>query len=103
MAGHGRPGGCRNRRPGEDIQRIEDYPGFPAGTSGATLAQRAVIQAGNPARRITVPARPVALKQDDSRHAIRLDDRVSIARPDSPDVGRWTLPASWHRPGSRKG
>ena len=54
--------------------RIENYLGFPAGISGAELAERAVIQAGKFGAQIIVPARAIALEQGDGRYAIRLDD-----------------------------
>jgi thioredoxin reductase (NADPH) len=58
--------------------RIENYLGFPAGISGAELAERAVIQAGKFGAQIIVPALAVALEQDDGRYAVRLDDGTSL-------------------------
>jgi thioredoxin reductase (NADPH) len=59
--------------------RIENYLGFPAGISGAELAERAVIQAGKFGAQIIVPAQAVALEQGDGRYAVRLDDGTSVA------------------------
>jgi thioredoxin reductase (NADPH) len=59
--------------------RIENYLGFPAGISGAEIAERAVIQAEKFGAQIIVPAQAVALKQDDGRYAVRLDDGTSVA------------------------
>ena len=59
--------------------RIENYLGFPAGISGAELAERAVIQAGKFGAQIIVPARAIALEQGDGRYAIRLDDGTTVA------------------------
>ena len=47
----------RHRWPGGTSSRIENYLGFPAGISGAELAERAVIQARKFGARITMPAR----------------------------------------------
>jgi Pyridine nucleotide-disulphide oxidoreductase len=58
--------------------RIENYLSFPAGISGAELAERAVIQAGKFGAQIIVPALAVALEQDDGRYAVRLDDGTSL-------------------------
>jgi thioredoxin reductase (NADPH) len=59
--------------------RIENYLGFPAGISGAELAERAVIQAGKFGAQIIVPAQAVALEEADGRYAVRLDDGTSVA------------------------
>ena len=53
---------------------IENYLGFPAGISGAQLAERAAIQATKFGARITVPATAVALDHRDGHYAVRLDD-----------------------------
>ena len=58
--------------------RIENYLGFPAGISGAELAERAVIQAEKFGAQIIVPAQAVALEEDDGRYAVRLDDGTSV-------------------------
>jgi thioredoxin reductase (NADPH) len=58
--------------------RIENYLGFPAGISGAELAERAVIQAEKFGAQTIVPARAIALEESDGRHAIRLDDGTSV-------------------------
>jgi thioredoxin reductase (NADPH) len=57
---------------------IENYLGFPAGLSGAELAERASIQAAKFGARITVPARAVSLAEDDGYHAVALDDGSQI-------------------------
>jgi thioredoxin reductase (NADPH) len=59
-------------------RRIENYLGFPAGISGADLAERAVIQAEKFSAQIIVPAQAMALEQGDGRYAIRLDDGTSV-------------------------
>ena len=68
--------------------RIENYLGFPAGISGAELADRAVIQARKFGAGITVPAQATSLRQDDGQFEIGLADG-----------GRSTAGASWSRPG----
>jgi thioredoxin reductase (NADPH) len=59
--------------------RIENYLGFPAGISGAELAERAVIQAGKFGAEIIVPAQAIALEEAGGRYAVRLDDGTSVA------------------------
>ena len=54
--------------------RIENYLGFPAGISGAELADRAVVQARRFGARITVPAEATGLAERGGDHAIQLDD-----------------------------
>ncbi len=58
--------------------RIENYLGFPAGISGAELAERAVIQAAKFGAEITVPARVTSLDQAGSEFLIRLSDGETI-------------------------
>ena len=80
--------------------RIENYLGFPAGISGADLAERAVIQAGKFGAQIVVPAEGIALDPGDGYHTVRIDDGTSIAavhnpadrhRRPEPQTGRpWT-------------
>jgi thioredoxin reductase (NADPH) len=53
--------------------RIEDYLGFPAGISGAELAERAVIQADKFGARTRVPVTATALHRADGRYIVRLD------------------------------
>jgi thioredoxin reductase (NADPH) len=53
--------------------RIENYLGFPAGVSGAELAERATIQAEKFGARITVPADAVALSTHDGHYRIGID------------------------------
>jgi thioredoxin reductase (NADPH) len=52
--------------------RIENYLGFPAGLSGAELAERATIQARKFGARLAVPATAVALDRNDGHYVIRL-------------------------------
>ncbi|KJK59305.1 FAD-dependent oxidoreductase [Saccharothrix sp. ST-888] len=59
--------------------RIENYLGFPAGISGADLAERAVLQAGRFGARITVPAEAVGLEQEGGHHLVRLADGAAIS------------------------
>ncbi len=59
--------------------RIENYLGFPAGISGAQLAERAVVQASKFGAQITVPATAVGLEhREDGHYAVRLDDGGEI-------------------------
>src|SRR6201996_3170667 len=57
--------------------RIENYLGFPAGISGAELAERAVVQAEKFGAQIVVPAAATALEAGDGYHMVRLDDGTS--------------------------
>jgi thioredoxin reductase (NADPH) len=59
--------------------RIENYLGFPAGVSGAELAERAVIQAEKFGARISVPARAKALRPLDGHYVVECDDGTSLA------------------------
>jgi thioredoxin reductase (NADPH) len=58
--------------------RIENYLGFPAGISGAELAERAVMQAEKFGAHITVPARAVALSRRDGHYAVQLDNGTTM-------------------------
>ncbi|MEA2224892.1 MAG: thioredoxin reductase [Solirubrobacteraceae bacterium] len=61
--------------------RIENYLGFPAGISGADLAERAAIQARKFGAQIIVPAEAVALESVEDYYLVRLaDDREVLAR-----------------------
>ncbi len=53
--------------------RIENYLGFPAGISGAELAERAVIQADKFGVHTQIPATATALDRDDGHYIVRLD------------------------------
>jgi thioredoxin reductase (NADPH) len=59
--------------------RIENYLGFPAGISGAELADRAVIQARRFGAAFSVPAQAVALDRVDGHHVVRLEDGNEVA------------------------
>ena len=54
--------------------RIENYLGFPAGLSGADLAERARLQATKFGAQIMVPRRAVGLTERDGFHIVALDD-----------------------------
>ncbi|MGW5724729.1 FAD-dependent oxidoreductase [Nocardia beijingensis] len=58
--------------------RIENYLGFPAGISGAELAERAVIQAGKFGARILVSAEVTGLGSEDGHHVLRLADGGTV-------------------------
>jgi thioredoxin reductase (NADPH) len=57
---------------------IENYLGFPAGISGAELAQRAAIQAQKFGAAVSVPAEAVRLDSYDGSFVIRLGDGGEI-------------------------
>ena len=67
-------GGQAERSP-----QIENYLGFPAGVSGAELADRAVIQAKKFGAAISVPAEAVALGARDGYHLVRLDNGTTVS------------------------
>jgi thioredoxin reductase (NADPH) len=54
--------------------RIENYLGFPAGISGAELAERAMIQTEKFGAHLTVPAEAVELKPADASFRVSLSD-----------------------------
>src|SRR5258708_11438107 len=58
--------------------RIQNYPGFPSGISGAELAVRAVLQARKFGARFAVPAEAASAGLDDGRCTVRLADGSSI-------------------------
>ncbi|MCW2523917.1 MAG: Thioredoxin-disulfide reductase, partial [Frankiales bacterium] len=59
--------------------RIENYLGFPAGISGAELAERAAIQANKFGARILIPGQAVALSEDDGHYLVHLDGGDALA------------------------
>jgi thioredoxin reductase (NADPH) len=59
--------------------RIENYLGFPAGISGAELAERAEIQARKFGAQLSVPVHATALDDGENHHVVHLEDGSSIA------------------------
>jgi thioredoxin reductase (NADPH) len=59
--------------------RIENYLGFPAGISGAELAERAELQARKFGTRIVVPAEAAAMELDGPETAVRFGDEERVA------------------------
>jgi thioredoxin reductase (NADPH) len=53
--------------------RIENYLGFPAGVSGAELAERSLLQAEKFGVRMLVPCRAVGLAEHDGFHVVATD------------------------------
>jgi thioredoxin reductase (NADPH) len=58
--------------------RIENYLGFPAGVSGAELAERATLQAGKFGAQITVPGEAIRLDPADGTLRVYLRDGDSV-------------------------
>jgi thioredoxin reductase (NADPH) len=59
--------------------RIENYLGFPAGVSGADLADRAIAQARRFGLRTAVPERAESLRLEDGRYVVALDSGDELA------------------------
>ena len=59
--------------------RIENYLGFPAGISGAELAERATIQSRKFGARLTVPAEACTLEQGDDHYDVHLADASVVS------------------------
>jgi thioredoxin reductase (NADPH) len=59
--------------------RIENYLGFPAGISGAELAERGRIQADKFGVQFMIPRRAVGLSERDGFHLLALEDGEELA------------------------
>jgi thioredoxin reductase (NADPH) len=58
--------------------RIDNYLGFPAGISGAELAERAEVQAGKFGAQLSVPSEATALERRDGHYAVTVDGGSEI-------------------------
>ena len=61
--------------------RIENYLGFPAGLSGAELAERAELQAQKFGAQIMVPRHALSLAAEGDAYALGLDDGQRLTAP----------------------
>jgi thioredoxin reductase (NADPH) len=68
----------RGRRTGRHDGRIENYLGFPAGVSGAELAERAELQAQKFRVELSVPGRAVRLGERDGFHVVTLEGGAQL-------------------------
>src|SRR5262249_3146753 len=59
--------------------RLENYLGFPAGISGAELAERGRIQADKFGVQFMIPCRAVALSESDGFHRVALEDGEELS------------------------
>ncbi len=73
--------------------RIENYMGFPAGLTGADLANRGYLQALKFGAELVAPVEVRSMTCEDQHAPARPRRRAGRARPDGPDRHRRHLPA----------